>query len=72
LDFSWFPIFVLLTWSLAVSYFPHEFRAKLPHRNHRKGGGFGRRACRVLAEKITFPEIVNRNHPEYDYIAAKQ
>jgi hypothetical protein len=63
---------VLLTWSLAVSYFPHEFLSKLPYRNHRKGGGFERGACRVLGEKITFPEIANRNHSDYDYIAAKQ
>jgi Zn-dependent protease len=26
LDYSWFLVFALLTWSLAVSYFPHEFR----------------------------------------------
>lgn len=26
LDFSWFLIFVLLTWSLAVSYYPSEFK----------------------------------------------
>ncbi len=26
LDYSWFLIFVLLTWSLAVSYYPLEFR----------------------------------------------
>ena len=25
LDYSWFLIFILLTWSLAASYFPHEF-----------------------------------------------
>jgi Zn-dependent protease/CBS domain-containing protein len=25
LDYSWFLIFALLTWSLAVDYFPHEF-----------------------------------------------
>ncbi len=25
LDYSWFLIFALLTWMLAVSYFPHEF-----------------------------------------------
>lgn len=26
LDYSWFLIFALLTWSLAVSYYPLEFR----------------------------------------------
>lgn len=26
LDYTWFLIFVLLTWSLAVNYFPHEFK----------------------------------------------
>jgi Zn-dependent protease len=26
LDPSWFLIFALITWSLAVSYFPHEFK----------------------------------------------
>jgi Zn-dependent protease/CBS domain-containing protein len=26
LDFSWFLIFVLLTWTLAVGYFPYEFK----------------------------------------------
>lgn len=26
LDFSWFMIFVLITWILAKSYFPHEFK----------------------------------------------
>lgn len=26
LDFSWFLIFALLTWSLATSYFPAEFK----------------------------------------------
>lgn len=25
LDYSWFLIFALITWSLAVSYYPHEF-----------------------------------------------
>jgi hypothetical protein len=33
LDFSWFLIFVLLTWSLAVSYFPHKFREWPPMLN---------------------------------------
>ncbi len=27
LDYSWFLVFVLLTWSLAVSYYPSEFKA---------------------------------------------
>jgi len=26
LDYSWFLIFALLTWSLATSYFPSEFK----------------------------------------------
>jgi hypothetical protein len=26
LDYSWFLIFALLTWSLAASYYPAEFR----------------------------------------------
>lgn len=26
LDFSWFLIFVLITWALAFSYFPHQFK----------------------------------------------
>ena len=26
LDYSWFLIFALLTWSLATSYFPAEFK----------------------------------------------
>ena len=26
LDYTWFLIFVLLTWSLAINYFPHEFK----------------------------------------------
>ena len=26
LDYSWFVIFVLLTWSLAGSYYPAEFK----------------------------------------------
>ena len=26
LDYTWFLIFALLTWSLAVNYFPHEFK----------------------------------------------
>lgn len=26
LDYTWFLIFVLLSWSLAVNYFPHEFK----------------------------------------------
>lgn len=33
MDFSWFLIFVLLTWSLAVSYFPYEFREWPPMLN---------------------------------------
>src|SRR6266849_9158033 len=30
LDYSWFLIFALLTWSLAADYFPHEFRSWPP------------------------------------------
>ncbi len=26
LDYTWFLIFILLSWSLAVNYFPHEFK----------------------------------------------
>jgi len=30
LDYSWFLIFALLTWSLATSYYPSEFQTGSP------------------------------------------
>ena len=49
LHMSWFIIFFLVTWSLAVGYFPTEYPTLRMHIFMDNGSGYQRPLCRLGA-----------------------